>query len=276
MSEQGSGTAARRRLGDERGRAAARERRQRLLVVVLGGVVAAAVVIAVVVVAVSRDSGGETLTDSYKGPLAPAAREPFGAVAMAQPGVTAPVVDVYEDFQCPACKAMEERIGGTLKQLAAEGRAKVVYRPFQLFQQEPLMSNSRRAANAAACVPSGIWMRYHDKLFAEQPVEGDRGFGNARLIDWGAELGATDPGFAACVNGSQKIDEVEKASAQAGRAGVDSTPYLALNGRKVEPDVLGSPDELKKAVAKAAGAPAPAPGGATRPGGTALGGDPAA
>ncbi|MFI0406985.1 DsbA family protein [Actinomadura sp. 3N508] len=276
MSEQGSGTTARRRLGDERARAAAaRERRQRLLVVVLGGVVAAAVVIAVVVVAVSRNSGGETFTDSYDGPLAPAAREPFGAVAMARPGVTAPVVDVYEDFQCPACKAMEQRIGGTLKQLAAEGRAKVVYRPFQLFQQEPLMSNSRRAANAAACAPAGMWVRYHDKLFAEQPVEGDRGFGNARLVEWGAELGATDPAFAACVNGSQKIDEVEKASAQAGRAGVDATPYLALNGQKVEPEVLGSPDELKKAVAKAAGAPAPAPG-ATRSGGTAIGGGPAA
>ncbi|TMQ91932.1 hypothetical protein ETD83_28590 [Actinomadura soli] len=272
MSEQGSGLSARRRLGDEQARAAARGRRQRLLVVVLGGVVAAAVVVAVVVVAVSRNSGGETFEDSYKGPLAPASREQFGAVAMARPGVTAPVLDVYEDFQCPACKALEMRLGGTLKQLAAEGRAKVVYRPFQLFQQEPLMSNSRRAANAAACVPVENWVRYHDRLFAEQPFEGDTGFSNADLIDWGAEGGAADPAFAACVNGSQKIDLVEKASAQAGRAGVDATPYLALNGRKVDADVLGSPDALKKAVAAAAGVRAP---GATRSG-TAIGGDPAA
>lgn len=275
MSGQGSEPSARRRLADERTRDAARQRRQRLLVVVLGGVAAAAVVVVLVVVAVSRNGAGDEALDSYKGPLAPTAREQFGAVAMALPGVSAPVLELYEDFQCPACRELEKRFGGTIKQLAAEGKAKVVYRPFQLFQQDPLMSNSRRAANAAACVPVAGWIAYHDRLFAEQPAEGDTGFANEDLIDWGAAQGVADPAFAACVNGSQKIDLVEKASAQAGRAGVDATPYLALNGRKLDGDVLGSADELRNAVAKAAGARAPAPGGAGS-GGTATGGDPAA
>ncbi|MFI0484471.1 DsbA family protein [Actinomadura sp. 9N215] len=275
MSEQGSEPSARRRLTDEWTRAEARERRRRLLLVVLGGVVAAAVVVVVVVVAVvSRDAGDEAL-DSYEGPLAPTAREQYGAVAMARPGVSAPVLDLYEDFQCPACRALEKRLGGTIKQLAAEGKAKVVYRPFQLFQQEPLMSNSRRAANAAACIPVANWVPYHDRLFAEQPTEGDTGFGNEDLIDWAAAQGTADPAFAACVNGSQRIDLVEKASALAGRSGVDATPYLALNGRKVDADVLGSPDELEKAVAKATGGRAPAPA-VTHSGGAATGGDPAA
>ncbi|TDD31804.1 hypothetical protein E1287_25065 [Actinomadura sp. KC06] len=274
MSEQRGRPSPQGPLGDEQARAAVRGQRQRLLVVVLGGVVAAAVVVAVVVVAVSRTSGGETFEDTYKGPLAPTTREQYGAVAMAQPRVTAPVLDLYEDFQCPACKLLEQRLGGTIKQLAAEGKAKVVYHPFQLFQQDPLMSNSRRAANAAACVPAERWVRYHDRLFAEQPPEGDRGFSNEDLIDWGAEQGVADPAFAACVNGSQKIDLVDEASAQAGRAGVDSTPYLALNGRKIGAEALGSPDDLKKAVAAAAGAPAPAPG-TTRSDGTAFGADPA-
>ncbi|MGH3239985.1 MAG: DsbA family protein, partial [Spirillospora sp.] len=273
--EQGSEPSAGRRLADERERAAARGRRQRLLVVVLGGVAVAAVAVVLAVVAVSRDDGGDEALDSYKGPLAPAAREQYGAVAMAQPGVSAPVLELYEDFQCPACRALEQRLGGTIKQLAAEGRAKVVYRPFQLFQQDPLMSNSRRAANAAACLPVANWVSYHDRLFAEQPVEGDTGFGNEDLIDWGAAHGVADPAFAACVNGAQQIDLVEKASAQAGRAGVDATPYLALNGRKVGGDVLGSPDELREAVAKATGGRAPAPVGGGS-GGTATGGDPAA
>lgn len=268
MSEQEREPSARRRLAEERSRAAARQRRQRALLVVLGAVAVAAVAVVVTVVAVSGD-GDEPLDDTYKGALAPTTRLQYGAVAMAQPGVTAPVLDVYEDFQCPACKALEERLGGTIKQLAAEGKAKVVYRPFQLFQQEPLMSNSRRAANAAACVPVGTWVAYHDKLFAEQPPEGDKGFTTENLIKWAADLGVTDPAFTGCVKGDQKIDAVEKASAQAGKAGVDSTPYLALNGEKVGGDALGSPDELKKAVAEAGGG-APAPSG-TRSSGTAGG-----
>ncbi|MFC4051545.1 DsbA family protein [Actinomadura syzygii] len=258
MSEQGRGP---RTPADDRTRTEARERRRRLLVVVLGGVAAAAVAVAVVVVAVGRHDGDGTLESSYDGPLAPTAREQYGAVAMARPGVATPVLDLYEDFQCPACRALERRIGGTLKQLAAEGRARVVYRPFQLFQQEPLMSNSRRAANAAACFPAGAWVRYHDKLYGEQPPEGDVGFRNQDLIAWGRRLGATGPEFADCVDRSRQIDQVEKASSQAGRAGVDATPFLALNGRRVDDDVLGSPDELRKAVA-AVGGGRRAPGGA--------------
>ncbi|MEU8799688.1 thioredoxin domain-containing protein [Spirillospora sp. NPDC048819] len=260
MSEQDRGPSARRRLAGERARTAARERRRRLLVVVLGSVAAAAVVIAGTVVAVSRLGGDGPLGDTYTGPLAPTSRVQHGAVAMARPGVTGPVLELYEDFQCPACKSLEGRLGGTLKQLAADGEARVVYRPFQLFQQEPLMSNSRRAANAAACVPVNKWIPYHDKLFAEQPAEGDTGFTQQNLIKWAGELGVTDPAFAACVNGNQKIDLVEKASAAAGRAGVDSTPYLTLNGQKVDGDALGSPDELKKAVAQAGGGTTPSPG----------------
>ena len=270
MSEHDREPSARRRLADERARAAARGRRRRLLLVVVGGVAVAAVAVAVVVVAVSGRSEHRALRSSYKGPLAPTTREQFGAVAMGRPGVTTPVLDLYEDFQCPACKALEERLGGTIKQLAAEGKARVVYRPFQLFQQEPLMSNSRRAANAAACMPVGSWVQYHDKLYAEQPPEGDTGFRNADLIGWAKRLGVTDPAFADCVNGSQRIGEVDKASAQAGKAGVDSTPYLALNGRKVEADVLSSPGDLEKAVTRASAGASPAPRD-TRATGTAAG-----
>ncbi|TDC61279.1 hypothetical protein E1200_29105 [Actinomadura sp. GC306] len=270
MSERDRGPSARGRLREDRARAAARQRRQRLLVVVLGTVAIAAVAVAVTVVALARDGGDGPLNSDYTGPLAPTTRLENGAVAMAQPGVTAPVLDVYEDFQCPACATMERRLGGTFKQLAAEGKVKVVYRPFQLFQQDPLMSNSRRAANAAACVPVDKWIPYHDKLFAEQPPEGVTGFAQRSLIEWGADLGVTDPAFAACVNQNQRIALVGKASTAAGQAGVDATPYLALNGAKLGGDALTSPEELRKAVARAGGGDAPATRG-TQSGGSASG-----
>ncbi|HEY8481310.1 MAG TPA: thioredoxin domain-containing protein [Spirillospora sp.] len=270
MSEQGRRAAQHARPTGERARAAARRRRRRLLVVVTGGVAAAALVVAVTVVAVVRDGAAGPLADGYDGPLAPATRLENGAVAMGRPGVAAPVLDVYEDFQCPACRAMEKRLGGTFKKLAAEGRLTVVYRPFQLFQQDPPMSNSRRAANAAACIPVDEWIPYHDRLFAEQPVEGDEGFTPAELIEWAADLGVTDPGFAACVRRNERIDLVGKASSAAGRAGVDATPYLALNGAKLGTDVLGSPEELEKAVEGAVPGTPPLPPPSGGPAGGAV------
>lgn len=251
MSKADRERSARDRLAEERRRTAARQRRKRLLVVVLGAVAAAAVVVVIVVVAVGNNGGGGPSAVKYTGPIAPATRQQDGSVAMANPGVTTPVLDVFEDFQCPACKAMEARVGGTMKKLAAEGRVKVVYRPFQLFQQDPLMSNSRRAANAAACMPADHWVKYHDKLYDEQPPEGDKGFANADLIKWAGQLGVTDPSFAACVNGAQKIGQVDQATAFAGKAGVTATPYLALNGKQLGNDALASPDALQKTIAKA-------------------------
>ncbi|WP_242902084.1 DsbA family protein [Actinomadura terrae] len=265
MAEQEE--SARHRHVDERANAYAAGRRRRALVVVLGALAVTATAVALVVVVVARDDAGGRVGE-YNGALAPAVRQPDGSIAMARPGVTGPVLELYEDFQCPACLALEERQGGTLKELAAQGRAKVVYRPFQLFQQDPLMSNSRRAANAALCAPADRWVRFHDALYANQPAEGEIGFTNPELIKLGAQVGVTGPEFADCVTGQRMMEAVDRSSAQAGRAGVNSTPYLALDGRKAGDDLLGSPDALREAVA-AARPDAPAPHGGNAPGNAA-------
>ncbi|WP_131737775.1 DsbA family protein [Actinomadura roseirufa] len=248
------------RAGD-RTLAAARQRRRRALVVVLAAVAGAAVMVAVAVLALTRGgTGGGRVVVDYHGPLAPAVRQPDGSVAMAMPGVDSPVLELYEDFQCPACLALEVRQGATIKQLAAEGRAKVVYRPFQLFQQEPLMSNSRRAANAAACAPADRWVRYHDRIYSHQPDEGDVGFTNRQLVAWAGEVGVGGAEFARCVGRYERITTVDQATAHAGKAGVSATPFLTVDGRRVTGDALGSADGLRKAVGKAAkGAPGSRP-----------------
>ncbi len=68
-------------------------------------------------------------------------------------------------------------------------------------------------------MPADHWIKYHDRLYAEQPEEGKKGFLPQDLIQWAADLGVTDLSFAACVNGEQKMDTVDQASAQAGRPG---------------------------------------------------------
>ncbi|MFG2000157.1 DsbA family protein [Spirillospora sp. NPDC048911] len=238
---------ARQRLAEERSRQAARDKQRRLLFVVLGTVVAVAVVVVAVVLVRGSTDDDSAPGSGYKGALAPATRQADGSVVMAEAGVAKPVLELYEDFQCPACKSVEESLGTTIKEQAAAGKVKVVYRPFRLFQQEPLKSNSQRAANAAECAPAGNWVRYHDRLYAEQPDEGDVGFENADLIKWGAEAGIPGGAFTACVNGGEKNALVDQATAHAARAGVTSTPTLMLDGKKAAASAL-TPDGLKKAI----------------------------
>lgn len=238
---------ARERLAEQRRIEAQRQQRKRMLTVV-GGAVALIVVAVGLVIFINS---GKDKSAEYTGALAPTTREADGSIVMARAGVTAPVLEVFEDFQCPACKNLESTSGDTIKRLAADGKAKVVYRPFRLFTQEPLKSNSERAANAALCAPADKWVQYHDKLYAMQPREGTVGFQNDKLISWAAGVGITGAEFETCVNQAQKSAQVTAMTDYALNTGkVQSTPTVKLNGKEIT-NAAFSPGDLEKAVAAA-------------------------
>ncbi|MGH3391053.1 MAG: DsbA family protein, partial [Actinomadura sp.] len=167
---------------------------------------------------------------------------------MAKAGVTGPVLEVFEDFQCPACKNFEATNGDTLKRLAAEGKVKVVYRPFRLFNQDPLKSNSQRAAGAAACAPADKWVAFHDIIFRNQPPEGTEGFANDDLIGWAGEAGISGAAFEKCVTGGEQNAKVEQATQFATGAGIEGTPTLKLDGTRLGDEATYTKEGLEKAI----------------------------
>ena len=255
MSKAARERTARDRLAEERRRQAERQKRLRAIMITLGAIV----VIAVVVVAFVAIQSNKDKPVGYQGALAPLSREADGSVVMAKAGVNGPVLEVFEDFQCPACKNFEETNGDTVKKLAADGKVKVIFRPFRLFQQEPLKSNSQRAANAAECAPADKWVTFHDLVYKNQPAEGSQGFSNKDLIKWGKEAGINDAAFEKCVNGGEKNSVVDQATRYATSAGVQGTPTLNLNGTKLGDDATYTKAGLQKAVLGAPATQAPAP-----------------
>ncbi|GAA3154257.1 thioredoxin domain-containing protein [Planomonospora alba] len=223
-----------------------------------------ATIVTVAVVAIAAVGAGWWFSAQSSKPeeataaLAPISRAADGTVVMAKAGVDKPVVDVYEDFQCPACKALEETSAATLKNLAAEGKAKVVFHTVTIFPEQMnngvTRANSVRAAAAARCVPAGpAWMAYHDKLFEEQPSETAEGFKIDDLVAWGEEAGVTDPGFAECVTSQAKAAEHLAASDKTlEAAGIQGTPTLKINGTEVDNNVAFTPAELRQAILDAA------------------------
>jgi protein-disulfide isomerase len=259
MGKAGRGRSARERLAQEREREERRQRQARTLMVTLSAVAVVAVIVIAVVLTRSGSEGG-----GYRGALAPTARQADGSVVMAEPGVGRPVLEIYEDFQCPSCKAFERLNGATIKELAAAGRVKVVYRPFQLFQQEPLKSNSQRAANAALCAPADRWIRYHDLIYQHQPAEGESGFSDGDLISWAGQVGIRGPAFEKCVRGHEKLAQAAQMSQYATRtAKVTSTPTATLDGKALGSDQTFTVGGLRKAILAAGGPPGgtPAPAG---------------
>ncbi|GII86325.1 hypothetical protein Ssi03_43150 [Sphaerisporangium siamense] len=216
-------------------------------------------IVAVVVVVLAVIGGGWWYVDRGKsetvgGGLAPITFQQDGSVAMAKPGVQKPVVDVYEDFQCPACQAFEQTSSATLKNMAADGQVKVVYHPINIFSQEPTLGNTMRASSAARCVPAGQWLAFHDRLFKEQPPETRSGFSLDDLVKWGKEAGVTDPGFESCVR-SQKHAQAQAAYSTKildAKLVPEGTPTLRLNGEIVDNNVAFSPASLRQTILDAA------------------------
>ncbi|WP_336209180.1 DsbA family protein [Nonomuraea sp. LPB2021202275-12-8] len=226
-----------------------REQRRRVITYVAVGVVALGAVGAGMWYNTSRSRSEEAGAS-----LAPTTVQTDGTAAMAKDGVTVPVLDIYEDFQCPACKELERVSGPTFKNLAAEGLAKVVYHPITIFSQEPTKSNSVRAGAAARCVSDGKqWVAFHDILYKNQPSETVEGFTVDQLVDWGEEAGVTTPGFESCVTSqkhaqaqldySKKVDDEQK---------LQGTPTVKLNGQIIDNNVAFTPRELRDAVTEAA------------------------
>ncbi|MQA15040.1 MAG: thioredoxin domain-containing protein, partial [Pseudonocardiaceae bacterium] len=72
-------------------------------------------------------------------------------VVAGDPGAPVPV-DVYEDFLCPGCAALENLYGDRLAQAAASGQAVVRYHPIAMLDEDSDPEGySTLAAGAAIC-----------------------------------------------------------------------------------------------------------------------------
>jgi protein-disulfide isomerase len=224
------------------------ERRKRLVTIVTAVVVALAAVGAGWWWSVSQ-----TTPEEAAGSLAPITVESDGSVVMAKAGVDKPVLDIYEDFQCPGCKSLEEVSGSTVKNLAAEGKVKVVYHPITIFGQDPTKSNSVRAGAASRCVPDGAqWMAFHDKLFAEQPSEAAEGFKIDDMVAWGKETGVTAPDFESCVTEQRHAQaHLDYSKKILDAKLIKGTPTVILDGTDISNEAF-SPGSLRQAVENAA------------------------
>jgi protein-disulfide isomerase len=235
---------AARRAAEAAERARAQRRRRNLLGGVVAGVVVLVVLVVVIVVQTQRTA-----------PSADAA-VPANAdgTVIAVGSADAPVtVDLYEDFQCPNCKALEAESGTTLAQLVADGTVQARYHGMAFLDTSANEQYSTRALNAAAVVLStagpDAFQTFHDLLYANQPAEGGSGLTDEQLIDYAGQAGATGPTVQADIHDRTYGDWVKKATDQASKDGVTGTPTVFVDGTELA-DL--SPSGLTAAVTAAA------------------------
>lgn len=160
------------------------------------------------------------------------------------------LVDIYEDFMCPACRQFETGAAATLDRLIDERKVTVRYHPIAILDRysNGTEFSTRSAAAAAAAGAAGRFREYHRVLFAHQPAEGSDGLDDAKLIELGRSAGLTDASFADAVTGRTYAGWAAEVTEAASARGVTGTPTVLVNG---EPLPEPSPAALEQRVAAA-------------------------
>ncbi|MFN8385678.1 MAG: DsbA family protein [Anaerolineales bacterium] len=166
----------------------------------------------------------------------------------------APVtVDVYEDFQCPACRNFTETIEPLIiEHLIKPGKVKLVFHHFPFIDGDGASrgGESDQAANAAMCAndQDKFW-DMNAIIFANWNGENKGNLSNVRLKAMAESIGLDMNKFNDCFNDNAHKDEIE-ADYQNGKAiGVQGTPSVFVNGEKVgQPGLIPQYQEIAEAV----------------------------
>ena len=156
-----------------------------------------------------------------------------------------PVIDIYEDFQCPICAQFEKLQGDYIESLITAKKATVVYHTLSFLGPE-----SVNAANAAACsADQGKFLQYHRALYANQPQENTGVWSTDVLGVLGQAAGIMSKKFTSCVNDMAYQGWVNNIAAAGAKANVNSTPTVFINGKEIDRKTeYFSADKFKAAV----------------------------
>ena len=174
-------------------------------------------------------------------------------------------VVVYDDYQCPFCTRMHQELLSLMKTYG--DRIKVYYKDYPLFEIHPWAGRAAVDSNCLARQNGEAFWDFADEVHASgRQISGEK----RPLPDQFAAVDhiATDIGkkhnlnpavLAQCIK-EQSTKDLDNSVKEAESLGVNATPYLFVNGQKVEGAVPEA--ELKAVLDNAlrdAGQPLPGP-----------------
>jgi protein-disulfide isomerase len=160
-----------------------------------------------------------------------------------------PRIDVYVDYQCPACRVFEIINGGYLNEVIAQKKAKVVFHPMTFIGPESIL-----AANSAACAADeSKFVDMNLALFQNQSDSENSGkWSSEYLVELGKSIGINSGTFETCVNVGKYIKWTSNVAAASAKADVNGTPTIFVNGKQLDRNTEYG-DQAKFRAALAAG-----------------------
>jgi protein-disulfide isomerase len=140
-----------------------------------------------------------------------------------------PVVDIWEDFQCPVCQAFEKLNGDYIEKLITTKKATFIYHPLSFIGPDSVL-----LANAAACAADeNQFLPYHRFLYQNQQPENSGKWSSTVLDSSGVAVGIASAKFSACVNTNKYTAWVGNVENDGAQKTINSTPTVFVNGKEI-------------------------------------------
>jgi protein-disulfide isomerase len=166
------------------------------------------------------------------------------------------VIQLYADFQCPACKQLvTAQLPRLIDDFITLGTLRIEAKDIDLIGKGSPNESIELAAGAACAAEQDRYWQFHDLVFWNQGRE-NRGDHDAAFIARVANQAGLDvTAWNACNARPDVRASINTRTSQAFSAGVSSTPTLVINGHVVV-GVQGY-EQLAAMIAGLAGSPAP-------------------
>jgi protein-disulfide isomerase len=159
-------------------------------------------------------------------------------------------IEVFEDFQCPACQRFTQNVEPRIfTELVETGKASYTFRHYPFIDSNSVAKESHQAANAAMCAnEQGKFWEYHEVVFANWNGENLGTFNDGRLTQFAESLNLDMNAFESCFSGNRYEAEIDADFNAGASMGVTGTPSVFVNGQIVNPGFVPSFEEIAAAV----------------------------
>ena len=165
--------------------------------------------------------------------------------------VNAPVlVEVWEDFQCPACQAYSEQIEPLIiENYVKTGKARYVFRHYPFLDDRVASKESDQSANASMCAAEqGRFWDYHDIVYANWRSENAGAYSDKRLVAFAETIGLDMAAFNSCFESNKFKEQIDQDLAEGQQIGVSGTPSVFVNKQIIRPGYVPTYQDISQAI----------------------------
>lgn len=140
-------------------------------------------------------------------------------------------VEIFADFECPACIMFSESIQPIFEEYAANGKLVLSFRQYPL----EMHKNAKWDAIAALCsAEQGKYLEYKKSLYGLEKAKAGKSISDSERVSLAKDNGLDETKFSTCLSTRAYEKQVLADIAYGDSKGVNATPTTFIDGIKVD------------------------------------------